>query len=221
MTQGIKLWSVTWETTTAGPSPHNNNRTEVFFLGCNKVMVDKNPCKGCFNTKLWDPSVAEKTHAPEDMVEQIDRYAPNSYVTIGGGEPTDQFPQLIALAKGLKEKGFHIMVYSWKDLQVAIAGGRGEAEQGYFRELLNHIDILVDGEFVMQERLYADGGTDGTFNSIGSGNQTVWDVRAYRQGGKLEGYPLRDIEALHLKQNDDLVYLVKDMNKEPKTIDMV
>lgn len=214
---GIKLWSVTWETTTAGPSPHGNNRTEVFFLGCNKAIVDKNPCKGCFNTKLWNPEIAEKTHDPKDMVEQIVKYAPNKYVTIGGGEPTDQLPQLVELAKGLKSHGFHIMVYTWKDLQKVLAGERGPTERSGFTDLLQHIDILVDGEFVMEERLYQDNGTDGTFNSIGSGNQAVWDVKAYQETGVLEGYSLRDIKALALKQNNDLVYLTTSYDVVPKT----
>jgi hypothetical protein len=224
----IKLWSVTWETTTAGPSPFDNNRTEIFLFGCEKAKVG-NPCKGCFNSKLWDSSIAEKDYTPDEIAMQIINNAPNKYVTIGGGEPTDQMEGLIELCKKLKVAGFLIMVYTWKSIKHLYEGiypqdmqttMRVAEEQRQFGELLCNIDMLVDGQFMLEERLYQADWTDGLFNSVGSGNQIVWDVRAFNQSpsGSIEGHAMRDLDALHIKDNGDLVYIVKDMNKPAETV---
>ena len=36
---GILLRECNWSVKTAGPSPDDNNRTELFLLGCNKAML--------------------------------------------------------------------------------------------------------------------------------------------------------------------------------------
>lgn len=194
----IKLFSVDWSTNTAGPSPLDNKRVEVFFKGCRKAM-EGNPCKGCFNTPLWSDE-ADKTHDPIDMAAHINKYAPNKYITIGGGEPTDQLEDLIVLVKELKKYGFHIMMYSWQTLKSMLNNGRSDL----YRELFNNIDILVDGEYKQDERCYDDENKgDGFLNSVGSGNQIVWDVK------KLKGFASRDIYSLKLDENNDLLYFIK------------
>ena len=113
---GIKLRDVRWSVETAGPSPFDNKRTELFLLGCKKAMSG-NPCKGCFNSTTWDASKALESHDPIKMAKHINDNAPNKYITIGGGEPTDQIDNLIILCKELKKYGFHIMMYTWKELK--------------------------------------------------------------------------------------------------------
>jgi anaerobic ribonucleoside-triphosphate reductase activating protein len=207
----IKLFTVTWSTDTAGPSPHKNMRTEVFFKGCNKAITG-NACLGCFNQPLWDDH-AEFTHSPESIAAQISKHAPNKFVTIGGGEPTDQIEGLIELTRLLKEDGFHIMVYTWKDLHSVLHNHTGERNE--FLRLLQNIDMLVDGIFDPKERLYQMNHGDGFLSSIGSGNQTIWDVRDYQKDGHdLMGYKMRDLQGMYLKMNNDLVYITTEA-KEP------
>lgn len=225
----LKLWSVTWETTTAGPSPFGNNRTEVFLFGCERAKLG-NPCKGCFNSQLWDNSRAEHDYTAAEIAAQIIENAPNKYVTIGGGEPTDQMEGLIELCKALKLAEFHIMVYTWKSIKHIFEGiypqdmgttMRVAAEQRQFEELLSCIDMLVDGQFMLEERMYQADWTDGLFNSVGSGNQVVWDAKAFNEsktGFKVEGHAMRDLDALHIKDNGELVYIVKDINKPVETV---
>jgi organic radical activating enzyme len=224
----LKLWSVTWETTTAGPSPFDNNRTEIFLFGCEKAKVG-NPCKGCFNSKLWDNSIAERDYTPEEIAIQVINNAPNKYVTIGGGEPTDQMEGLIELCERLKLAGFHIMVYTWKSMKHIYEGiyqqdlqttMRVAEMQKQFRKLLSNIDMLVDGQFILEQRLYQEEWTDGLFNSVGSGNQIVWDVRTFNQSSSkfIEGYAMCDLDALHIKDNGNLVYIVKDIRKPAETV---
>lgn len=212
MSNQIKLFTVTWSTDTAGISPDHNNRTELFFKGCNKAIIG-NPCLGCFNSPLWDDS-AEYTHSAESIANQVSMYAPNKYVTIGGGEPTDQIEGLIELTKLLKEDGFHIMIYTWKDLYSVLHNHTGERAE--FLRLMENIDMLVDGIFDSKERLYKMDAGDGFLSSIGSGNQTIWDIKNYRENssGTLLGYKMRDLYALHLKMNNDLIYITKE-DKDP------
>lgn len=198
----IKLYGVKWDVDTAGPSPDNNKRTEIFFFGCTRA-VHGTPCDGCFNTALWDNSVAVISHTPKSIVEQIKKHSSNKYVTIGGGEPADQKEGLIELCRLLKQEGFHVMMYTWREL---VYNGKTNS---YLEDILPYVDVIVDGEFKIDERLYDDTKGDGLLSSVGSGNQTIWDINAN------EGYAMRDLDAIALDDNDRLIYFLKDKNKEP------
>lgn len=217
---GILLRECNWSVKTAGPSPDDNNRTELFLLGCNKAMLG-NPCKGCFNPTTWDNSKAQWSHDPVKMAEHINYYAPNKYITIGGGEPTDQVDNLIVLCKELKKYGFHIMMYTWRDLKKLLklnaisdnSFNNTSIFRGKMIELLNYIDIIVDGEYKEELRMWDGTQEDGFISSIGSGNQIVWDIR-----DKI-GYAMKDIRALYLREierPDDLQYVIKNNAQELK-----
>lgn len=89
--EGLRIFDVKWRVKTAGPSPNNNERIEVFLLGCEKA-INGNPCKGCFNSITWDKSIAQFSRDPIEMADMINEGCDpnNKYVTIGGGEPTDR-----------------------------------------------------------------------------------------------------------------------------------
>lgn len=214
---GIKLRECNWSVKTAGPSPDDNNRTELFLLGCKKAMSG-NPCKGCFNSSTWDVSKALWTHDPKLMAEHINNNAPNKYITIGGGEPTDQIENLIILCKELKKYNFHIMIYTWKDLKSILSPytisvhkkGTIEHETIYnserdnFLELLKYVDIVVDGQYKQEERLWDGSKEDGLLSSVGSGNQTIWNIN------EKIGYKMRDINKLYLNEQNKLIYELKE-----------
>lgn len=202
----ITLFNVRWDVTTAGPSPDNNSRTEVFLLGCNRA-IEGNPCPGCFNSIMWHREHATITHDPHDVAKQIMEHAPNKYITIGGGEPTDQIEDLVILCKDLKEAGYHILVYTWRKLTSFLSGEYGPSMQSNMVELLKYIDILVDGEFILEERVYNSDAEDGCYNSVGSANQIVWDVQSRI------GYAMRDIVSLELTEQNELKYHVKDTDQ--------
>ena len=213
--KNIKLFNVTWATTTAGVSPDGNNRTEIFFKGCKKALQG-NPCKGCFNPDMWDDTV-EHDYSPQEVALRIKRFAPNRYITIGGGEPTDQFEPLIALVKDLKKQDFHIIVYTWKKLKTALS--KNHKEKKLFEKLLKYIDILVDGPYDESQRLYKENQEDGFLNSVGSGNQVIWDIRDHiRTGNPLEGHFMKDLCGLCISSRDgdknNLLYILKE-KKEP------
>ena len=217
---GILLRECNWSVKTAGPSPDDNNRTELFLLGCNKAMLG-NPCKGCFNSTTWDNSKAQWSHDPIKMAEHINECAPNKYITIGGGEPTDQIDNLIILCRELKKYGFHIMIYTWRNLKRLLKlnaiSDNSFDEISVFRrkviELLNYVDIVVDGEYKEELRMWDGTQADGFISSIGSGNQIIWDIR------DRIGYAMKDIRALYLREierQDDLQYVIKHDAQELK-----
>ena len=65
----IKIFTVNTSSKTAGLSPANNERIEIFFAGC-KMAREGNPCEGCFNKDLWyDDSFYDET--PKTIIENI------------------------------------------------------------------------------------------------------------------------------------------------------
>ena len=148
-------------------------RTTFFLTGC-----DRN-CPNCFNTeymdfnhgKKWDIDSEKKviSYLKLDQVEGL---------TVLGGEP---FENPIGLLKALrnikKEVGKPIWIYSgfiFEDLvNIKIA-----------REILEEIDVLVDGEFI--EKL-----KDLRLRFRGSSNQRIIDVKKSLKNNKviiLNGY---------------------------------
>ena len=224
--EGLRIFDIKWRTDTAGPSPNNNERIEVFLLGCDKAMQG-NPCKGCFNSITWDKSKAEYSWDPIEVADMINEGCDpnNKYITIGGGEPTDQIDMLIPFAKRLKEHGFHIMMYTWRDLKheldlifnhhMTTYYGTSNIEKLDFAEkmweLTHHLDIIVDGEYKQEERLYQQELGDGMLSSIGSGNQRVWDIKAMNERAiAISRYAMRDLAGLYIKPDtNDLVYITK------------
>lgn len=213
--KGIRLFDIKWLAETAGPSP-NGTRIEVFLLGCDKAMKG-NPCKGCFNSITWNANKAEWSWDPIELADMINEGCdPNhKYITIGGGEPTDQVKNLVPFTKRLKEHGFHIIMYTWRDLEQElktenIFNPQKELCMNLFN-LLKYVDIIIDGEFKQDECLYQQELGDGMLNSIGSANQKIWDIKHWREHLTALSYPLKDLVGLYIKPDtNDLVYITKE-----------
>jgi len=209
----LKIWDVNWAAQTAGPSPDMNKRTELFLLGCKKAM-DGNPCKGCFQKALWDEKKAIYFHPVEETISKLSKFSPNKYVTIGGGEPSDQLEGLIELTRGLKKQGFHIIVYTWHSLIDILSEKEYELslKKKQYLDFLNNIDILIDGQFKQEQCNYIHDYSDGLLGSIGSGNQIIWDIKEYQKNKKhVLGYKLEDLVHITLRENnDDLIYITKE-----------
>lgn len=212
-TTDIRLFGVKWATDQGGPSPDNNMRTELYFMGCRKAMSG-DPCDGCYNPDLWETRLDAITRSPQDMAEHIAKFAPNKYITIVGGEPTDQMEGLTELCKLLKAKGFHILVFSWRSLKIGSTGNIHPAWRG----LIQNIDILVDGAYKKSERIYNEDFEDGFHNTIGSANQTIWDLKEWNDAGRpgiINGHTAGELVGLYVLPNGDLRYITKD-KIEPK-----
>lgn len=204
--EGLRIFDIKWQVKTAGPSPNENKRIEVFLLGCDKAMQG-NPCKGCFNSMTWDKSIAEFARDPIEVADMINEGCDpnNKYITIGGGEPTDQLDYLIPFAKRLKEHGFHILMYTWRDLRQALHSVLRSLEftmrSRKLKELIQYIDIIIDGEFKQEEVLWDINDSNTARNFVGSGNQIIWDLSS----SSYYGYALKDIKNISLirKNNNE------------------
>lgn len=202
--KGLRIFDIKWRVTTAGPSPNNNERIEVFLLGCDKAMSGT-PCKGCFNSITWDKSIAEFARDPIEVADMInDGCDPNNkYLTIGGGEPSDQLEYLIPFVKRLKEHGFHIIMYTWRELRNVLNPILRSYEVTMrarnFKEVLKYIDMVIDGEFKQDKVLWDINDSNTARNFVGSGNQIIWDVSS----SIYYGYALKDIKSICLVKDDD------------------
>lgn len=139
-------------------------RVSLFVSGC------RHHCKGCFNAETWDFSYGEPyTRETEDSI--IDGLKPD-YITglsLLGGEPfePENQPALTALLRRVKtqlpEKT--VWCYTGYTYDTDLAEG-GSVFTDVTREMLSYIDILVDGEFIEEQR-------DLTLRFRGSRNQRI------------------------------------------------
>ena len=71
----LRVASVRPQSTTAGLSPNEDKRTEVFLAGC-RMALSGHPCPGCFNVDLWDPKYFPEV-SPAELLEDVKNAAIN------------------------------------------------------------------------------------------------------------------------------------------------
>lgn len=154
----ISIMDIVEDTTVDGPG----FRTTVYCAGC------PNRCPGCHNPQSWDIENGHEADV-EDILEKI-LSDPFADVTFSGGDPMFQPQGFKALAKAVKEKSTkNIWCYTgylFEDL----------LKMPQQRELLEYVDVLVDGRFVEALK-------DESLRFRGSGNQRIIDVRASFERG--------------------------------------
>ena len=147
----ISILDIVEDTTVDGPG----FRTTIYCAGC------PNRCPGCHNPQSWDITNGNEVDI-EDILKVI-LSDPFADVTFSGGDPMFQPVGFTALAKAVKERsGKNIWCYTgylFEDL----------LENIQQRELLDYIDVLVDGRFVEVLK-------DETLRFRGSSNQRVINV---------------------------------------------
>ena len=215
--KGLKVFDIKFDVTTAGPSPNDNKRIELFLLGCDKAMRG-DACEGCFNRRLWDSNLAEFSCDIESLANWIIERTPENerYITIGGAEPTFQIDYLIPFCKMLKSAGFHIMIYTYRELlhEFNISNKQyntpNKIPVSKWIALLENIDMVVDGQFLINQKLYQEDAQDGLLSSIGSGNQSIWDIKHYNKTHNHKHYYMKDIQKLRLtKLDNNLIFELK------------
>jgi anaerobic ribonucleoside-triphosphate reductase activating protein len=109
-------------------------RDVVFVQGCGKR------CKGCHNPDTWD-YMGGCHRFLGDIVNEL---ADSSHdVTISGGEPLDQFDDLLELCRMLSEAGKNIWVYT---------GNVVDPNKSIYIQLARYVDVIVDGRFVEDKK---------------------------------------------------------------------
>ncbi|NCC07525.1 MAG: anaerobic ribonucleoside-triphosphate reductase activating protein [Clostridia bacterium] len=131
-------------------------RVTIFAQGCPRR------CEGCHNPQ----SHAFGTGTDMTVQQLYDAVKHNplaSGITLSGGEPFSQAEGFAELAELLKKDGYEVASYSGYTFEELLAGTDAQ------KKLLQSLDVLVDGEFVLSKR-----NLDLRFR--GSKNQRILDV---------------------------------------------
>ncbi len=149
-------------------------RVSLFVSGCTRG------CKGCFNRETWDFAYG-KTWDEESCGELMAALAP-SYIrglSVLGGEPFEPYncPTVAQILRRVRERcpGKDIWCYSGGIYETELLP-RAEREPAV-REVLELIDVLVDGPFVEEKKNLR-------LAFRGSENQRLIDMRRSREEGR-------------------------------------
>ena len=150
-------------------------RVSLFVSGCT------HRCEGCFNACAWDFEYGEPFDA--DVEDRLMEYLAPDYVqglSLLGGEPFEKANQLALLPFLLRVRERYPQKdvwcytgYLWEDI---FEGGRAYTE--YSVKMLDCIDVLVDGPFVLKEKNIS-------LKFRGSENQRIINVAASLDAGRV------------------------------------
>ena len=143
-------------------------RTSLYVSGC------RNNCEMCFNKETWDFKYG-KPFTEETVKDILDSlsFSHISGLTLLGGEPMEEENQeeVLKLCRLVKKTYPNLSIWCFtgytfeKDLKV-----RGSKYTKYTEELINCLDVLVDGRFINSKK-------DIRLQFRGSSNQRIIDVK--------------------------------------------
>ena len=143
-------------------------RVSLFVSGCN------HHCKGCFNECAWDFNYGNKF--TDENIDEVINYLNHDHIeglTLLGGEPLEYVNQegILPLVKRVKEKfpNKNIWCYTGFDFEKDVVGKMSKDNETT-KELLNYIDVMVDGKFEEDKKNLK-------LKFRGSSNQRIIDVK--------------------------------------------
>ncbi len=142
-------------------------RVSVFMQGC------EFHCKNCFNPETWNFDGGQEL--TQEKIDEVLNLCNKDYIkglSILGGEPMHpkNIEATTLLAKEFKEK--------YPDKNIWVWSGFKFDKDLKDKEVLNYIDVLVDGQYV--DELH-----DPTLKWRGSSNQRVIDVQQSLKDNKI------------------------------------
>ena len=164
MNKTVRLAGIAYESLVNGPGM----RRVFFAQGC------KHKCKGCFNPE---------THGFEggkimDMDKLINDVLDNPMlkgVTFSGGDPIEQAHSFSYMAKAFKNSNLDIWCYTGYTFEELLEAMKVDTS---IKELLNNIDVLVDGKFEINNKKEG-------LKYKGSSNQRIIDVKKSLDTGEV------------------------------------
>lgn len=158
----IKLSGVVNDSIVDGPGI----RLTVFTQGC------PHHCPGCHNPQTHDPEDGYVGDT-ELILAALAENPLLDGITLSGGEPMDQPIPCADLAEGAKKLGLNVWAYTgylWENLL--------EKRNPHILRLLNQIDVLIDGPFLLDQRSLE-------LLFCGSNNQRLIDVKKSLSTGNI------------------------------------
>ena len=125
-------------------------RVSLFVSGCS------HHCKECFNPETWDYNYG--TPFTDKTIDEIIEYMEPDYIkgiTLLGGEPLEHANQkgLLPLLRKINDiyPEKNVWCFTGYDFEKDILG-RMIKEWQETKELLTYIDVMVDGEFMIEKK---------------------------------------------------------------------
>ena len=157
-------------------------RVSLFVSGCS------HHCKGCFNEEAWDFKFG-KPFIEETEDEILAALSPDYIkgLSLLGGEPFEKQNQqvLLPLLRKVKNSFPHKNIWCYTGYLMdreLLQDSRARCK--YTDEMLQYIDVLVDGEFVEELK-------DISLAFRGSSNQRIIDVQGSLKRNKVELWALQ------------------------------
>ncbi len=136
-------------------------RTVIWFQGCS------HDCPGCHNPESHDFNGGFEARV-KDIEEEIENLEYQDGITFSGGDPMFQPEALLELLKAVHRNKLDSWVYTGFTYEQIL---KMSEEKPIYKEILENIDVLVDGRFEMAKKSF-----EVMFR--GSTNQRVIDVPA-------------------------------------------
>lgn len=164
MKDTIRLAGIAYESLVNGPGI----RRVFFSQGCN------HNCNGCFNPETHDFSGGEEKNINE-LIDDVYKNPMIKGITFSGGDPFERADEFAHMAKAFKEKQLNIWSYTGYTFEYII---NNLDKRSGWRDLLNNLDVLVDGRF--EEDKAVEG-----LRFRGSTNQRIIDVKESLKTGNI------------------------------------
>lgn len=134
-------------------------RAVIWTQGCG------HKCPGCHNPETHSFKAGFLKDI-EELKQEIDDCSLIDGITLSGGDPFFQPEASLELAKYAKEKGLNVWAYSGFTFEELLLISKTKK---VMRDLLENIDVLVDGKFVLEKKSLE-------LNFRGSTNQRIVNV---------------------------------------------
>lgn len=140
-------------------------RTVIWFQGCS------HKCLGCQNpgTHSFDGGFVCDT---KDIFVQIDELSYQNGITLSGGDPFYQADAAREIAHYAHQKGLNVWAYTGFVFEDILKS------ENSMKKLLEEIDVLVDGPFIIEKKSFG-------CKFRGSTNQRIIDVAKSLESGKV------------------------------------
>jgi len=140
---------------------HIEEQSYIYGAGCRFVIWTQGcsiRCKDCWNKEMWSFKTKNEISIKKLFEKIINEKTYIEGITILGGEPFDQYEELLTLVKQIRETDLSIILYTGYSLI--------ELKNKNNTEILNLIDIIITDRYDKNYRT-ENGGL------IGSSNQEI------------------------------------------------
>lgn len=135
----ITIASILYNDLANGP----NLRTVLFVQGC------PHHCKGCHNQHTWSFTDGV-LYTADELYKELTCNPLDKGITISGGEPICQWEELHPVIQQLKDKNYHLMLYTgytrtWLNNKIS--------NDDLFLDFLSLFDMIVTGPYIEQQKV--------------------------------------------------------------------